>query len=110
MKKCKTPCPECPFRKASPPGWLGPWNVEELISVAHGEGGLACHMDVNKKGEGMDVAEYQPCVGAIMHANKTCKNYVNPRLAALQQQLKGVDVSNILGFEFREHHTKTRKK
>jgi hypothetical protein len=99
------PCRECPFRREAPKGWLGPWTVEEVHSTVQGEGGLACHLDVGRNGEGKPIEFYRPCVGSLLHANKTCKAYRNPRLAELQKLLKGSKhQESVLGFEFKEYH------
>lgn len=105
MSEGQKPCAECPFRKNTPAGWLGPWTPDEVFAVVHGEGGLACHVDVGLKGEGLPIEDYKPCVGSLMHANITHKCYRNKRLRVLQDGLENADTSNILGFEFKKYHS-----
>ncbi len=104
------PCGECPFRKKSLAGWLGPWTVETILQQAHGEGGLACHVSVaavqKRKPKITDeklMKEVHVCVGSIQHANRSCKSYRNPELRAMQDALgNGEEILNL--HEFRKHH------
>lgn len=110
----KSPCSECPFRKKSLPGWLGPDTAQAVISRVHGETGYSCHMDLEnapaiESGEFagyLDTSNVEHCAGAVIHANLSCKSYRNPELRAQQDLLKGskheADVLNLK--EFTEHH------
>lgn len=102
----KNPCNECPFRKKSIAGWLGPWTVQSILQQAHGEAGLGCHVDVEKKKNLSDeelVEKVHICVGSIQHANKSFKSYRNPELRKMQDELgEGEDILNLR--EFYLHH------
>jgi hypothetical protein len=110
----KSPCSECPFRKTSIRGWLGPDDEKQVLSKVHGEGGYPCHMDLTKapvitKGPNagyLDTSDTQQCAGAIIHANLSHKCYRDPELRAHQDRLEGCahekDVLNLR--EFLEHH------
>lgn len=98
------PCAECPFRKTSPRGWLGPWTVDSIMSTAFSEVGLACHMTV--KQDGRDDPKVRACAGSLISANVSCKRFVAPNMVEMQEQLAGhADESKVLTqWEFREHH------
>lgn len=100
-------CSECPFRKNSMPGYLGPHTPEGLLKIVHGEGGFACHMDIDKvKYGGKDFSKLEQCAGAILHGIKSGKSFRHPQLQAQQKALKGsTELNNTLGLrEFMEHH------
>jgi hypothetical protein len=74
---CSRPCKECPFRRASAPGYLGassgdPWDF--LESTGHGELHLPCHMLVDWTApDAQEQAQHKPvCAGyAIMLKNES---------------------------------------
>lgn len=108
----RPPCRECPFLKKSAPGWLGPDKPETVWARVHGEAdfGYPCHMDVEKvKAAGGDLTDegsVEQCVGALLHAKKTCKRFSDPWREAAKEAIAAViGLAGILGFEFREHHT-----
>lgn len=100
------PCKECPFKKGSLQGWLGPWpDSGTLHRHIMGEQDFACHMTT-----GTDDSDDMPegarrCAGAIMYATKSCKKFVDPVLKREQERLAPTDEIMDL-FEFREHHEK----
>lgn len=104
--KRKKPCKECPFRKESSPGWLGPWDARSIVQQAHSEAGLACHVDGGVKKHLGDEELYDKvhvCVGSLQHANISHKSYRSPILNAFAKAV-GTAV-NIMGLkEFFEHH------
>jgi hypothetical protein len=81
------PCKECPFRKRSPPGWLGPWEAEELLMVA-GRHDLACHMTVHRGEDHTPMPHHQACAGAALHMNNKLQVAFHPSLVELQDKLK----------------------
>lgn len=113
--KRKTPCKECPFRKTSLPGWLGPWTTQEILAQVHSEGGLACHTVVNKlveEGVEQDSEEMQErthvCVGSLQHANASCKRYRHPMLAGWAEEVGTSD--QILDLRaFMNHHGEKKR-
>lgn len=94
------PCGECPFRKTSARGWLGPWTAESIVLQAFSEAGLACHMTAN------DVATAKTCAGSLICANKSAKLYRDTWLACHQANLKASpEAKHVMNVaEFREHH------
>lgn len=114
VAKCtnRKPCAECPFRKTSMRGWLGPDKPQDVLFKVHTGEMYYCHMDVAVKveqaelsGVELDPDTVEHCVGALMHANKSCKRFRNPTLAAAQDRLESQDHSQILDVrEFSQHH------
>jgi hypothetical protein len=109
----KKPCAECPFRRGSTPGWLGPDTVLDVLHAVHGEGGYSCHMDVEREAkatgnEVVDPGNVEQCVGAIMHANKCFKLYRPGPLRSHQNRVDWCDDDIMEIDEFREHHKNAR--
>jgi hypothetical protein len=62
----KTPCPECPFRKASWAGYLGDNEVHEFIEPIVAQQPTECHMGVNYEDRAWrdKLDETKACAGA----------------------------------------------
>jgi hypothetical protein len=100
--KAKRPCKECPFIKGCAKGWLGPDTADEVMQKVHSEQGYVCHMSIAGKAtlpDGtVDIQEHgHQCIGALLHANQSCKSYRDPKLWSLQRQL-----DKLYGVEFKE--------
>ena len=51
------PCNACPFRRNAPPGWLGPWDAEDLVrSLAYFA--FPCHRTIPEGGAVLDDPAY----------------------------------------------------
>lgn len=127
----KTMCAECPFRKASIRGWLGPLTVDDLEQSVHGVnmggtfvgdlGEMICHMDIQRMrddaeswGEEIDddviAEEGQQCVGMIRYANSSCKRSKVRHVPDFQTAVKAVPDQDIIApWKLREHHTLSKK-
>lgn len=109
-ERCRM-CPECPFRKISPRGWLGPWTVEDMEQIVHFEQHLICHLDVTtQQNAGLTDEQItlsgQHCVGALRYMSSVGKLSREPEKAQAQKKLKQVpDQSTIEPFKLREHHS-----
>lgn len=44
------PCNDCPWRRDSMRGWLGPFSPEKWLESAHGETPVACHQTIPEGG------------------------------------------------------------
>lgn len=67
------PCRECPFHKAAPAGWLGPWTPELLVEhLKANDLKLACHMTVPPQ-DGLPVDNVEQCAGALILGRMACK-------------------------------------
>lgn len=75
----KKPCRECPFRRASPAGWIGSHeHVQEIIDIAVRDGRFPCHTQVNELiDEGSDFVDAaldaDVCVGSAQFLSNQCK-------------------------------------
>lgn len=56
------PCSDCPWRRDSVRGWLGPATAEEWIAVAHSDQRVDCHVLVGAQ-----------CVGSAIFRANVCK-------------------------------------
>jgi hypothetical protein len=90
---CKVLCRECPFRRASAPGYLGassgdPWDF--LESFAHGEAALPCHLQVNwDRADAQDQAACaKVCRGSLVMLKNECKLPRDPELVALMRSIE----------------------
>lgn len=107
----KKMCPECPFRKKAPKGWLGPWTIEDFKQFIHREGTFVCHVDVARlidegvtEDEEIDEAG-EHCVGMLRYMNAVCKRSRDPEKAAAQDRVEEIEDQPIIPpFKFEEYH------
>ena len=110
MNVCKTPCNDCPFRKSSAPGWLGPYQKpEDLHRLVMSENPFPCHLshqeDVAFEFVGQKGLPY--CKGAILYMKKSCKWPRSPDLANAVRSCNPNDLDDILSIsQFLSHHAK----
>ena len=95
---CDQPCRECPWRKDSAPGWLGPQSADEWLRAVHGETPIACHMTIPRSG-GWGRKTKQ-CRGAASFRANVFKTPMNSTVAV------GPRDDSVFGSdaEFRAHH------
>lgn len=101
------PCPKCPFRKTSAPGWLGSHNPQELVGVVLRDGAWPCHQTHN--GMSFEAARQHPrvqhCGGAAAFAANICKVSRDSEVAAHQRRVgKRTEVFG-LPQDFIDHHS-----
>lgn len=103
------PCAHCPFRRASVPGWLGPWGSEQLLH-ALGREPFPCHCTVplDRKTTYDDPA-LQACAGAAIFLNNKREKSRDPVTLRYQNKLRSMTLAvRALVFgsakEFRSHH------
>lgn len=102
-----TPCSECPWRRNSLPGWLGPHTAEEWVQGAHGDHEIACHLSIphsdnDDEAGDEEMAEMTTCSGAAIYRHNVCKS---PRFVPRENTLPA-DTSLVFGYgEFLQHHT-----
>jgi hypothetical protein len=100
---CKVPCNDCPWRRNATPGWLGPYEADEWIRAAHGEGAVACHQTI-PAGDGWGPKTVQ-CRGmAIFRANV----FKQPRNPTIETGPPDTDRVFATDEEFRAHHERRR--
>lgn len=91
MKQHTTPCPECPWRRKAPPGWLGAkLPPEDWVAAAHSDVRIPCHLDLNKQ-----------CAGAAIFRDNVCKLPRDPAVIVLPSDTVKVFAT---GNEFIAHH------
>lgn len=74
------PCSECPFRKDSAQGWLGPYTVPDLLDFARRDIEFPCHKSMGTKNERI-------CRGFLHYRNNTGKSARQPsRLKTCEQR------------------------
>lgn len=99
------PCNECPFRRAAPAGWLGPWTVFEILMVI-GHSAFACHCTV-KEEFNEDQPGLQSCAGMAIFLNNKLERSRNKDNAHHQNLLRGSEHSRDVfktSTEFVDHH------
>lgn len=108
-------CAECPFRKKAPPGWLGPWTVDEIEEFLRFDGDFICHVEVKKlQSKGMTPPEIeingQHCVGMLRYMNGSCKRSRGPEKYQAQKKLEKIEDQPVIEpWKFREHHESLSK-
>lgn len=59
----KHPCNECPWRRDSEPGFLGPHTADEWVTFAHSGGPIGCHKTI-RVDEDWSQPGLRQCAGA----------------------------------------------
>jgi hypothetical protein len=100
----KVACVECPWRRDSAPGWLGPSTPEEWVEMAHGETAVACHTTVKSNDQPWE--EVKQCRGIAQFRQHIFKTPRNPRI-----ETGPADRERIFSWddEFLAHHVKARE-
>lgn len=94
------PCRECPWKRDSVRGHLGPNSAEEWLEIAHSDSPIACHMTV--KSDDQDWAELRQCGGSAIFRANVCKTPRHPNVAVADEP----DTQLVFAWddEFVEHH------
>ena len=108
----KTPCNECPFRRASAPGYLGDASPAEFIEAALSEHHMPCHCSIDYEKEDWISEQYPQssfCAGSLIFLRNTCKLPMDPILREARVTVEQ-DSKNVFGHkgQFLEHHLKFR--
>jgi hypothetical protein len=120
----KKPCKDCPWRRASSPGWLGDGDPEYFLSSAladefggvheeHGSYAEPCHLTVDYSDDAWaeKPEEVQVCVGALIFY-RNVDQFKLPRQPERSELICSVEPDHEAVFstpeEFREHHTGER--
>lgn len=107
------PCNECPFRRKSAPGWLGPWEPEQLLAALDYEP-FPCHQTIQDVGLSFEDENLQSCAGAAIFFNNSIKMSRQRGMAEHQKLLKEIpdEVKQSVftrPHEFIEHHTRSKR-
>lgn len=94
-----TPCVECPWRRDSAQGWLGPYPAERWLEIVHGEAPIACHVTLQESGSWEGARQ---CAGAAQYRTNVFKSPRNPDIATADE----ADDTKVFGrdHEFLAHH------
>lgn len=102
------PCVECPWRRESTPGHLGPHSAEEWALGAHGESAIACHMTIKRPIEAeWDDPGLRQCKGAAIFRANVLKLPRDPAIAVGPRDTDKVFSNNA---EFITHHKEKKEK
>jgi len=101
------PCNDCPWRRKSARGWLGPYDADEWIALAHSDEPIACHETIDEdavddEGEAdWNQPGLRQCRGAAIYRKNICKS---PRSADVA--IGPVDRETVFSnpMEFKNHH------
>lgn len=98
----KSPCNECPWRRNSLPGHLGPHTAEEWVGLAHSEAPIACHKTIEVDGS-WDTPGIRQCAGAGIFRTNVLKSPRSPEVWTADEP----DPKTVFqwGSEFVAHHT-----
>lgn len=103
----KQPCNDCPWRRNSIRGWLGPHTAEEWVQMAHGDGQIACHQTIpeGSDDDDPDLSTMTACAGATIFRANVCKS-PRPTRGIPAYQLPA-DRERVFSWndEFIAHHT-----
>lgn len=94
------PCAECPWRKDSVSGHLGPHTAQEWLEIANQDGPIACHMTIERDGQPWE--ELRQCAGSAQFRTNICKTPRWNQVAIANE----VDTTVVFGSsrEFLTHH------
>lgn len=98
----KDPCSECPWRRESAPGWLGPQTAKEWIMTAHSETPIICHKTIKESG---NYDGTKQCRGAAIFRANVYKTPRRSDAAVGPQDTKIVFADNE---EFLAHHNQNK--
>lgn len=100
----KTSCRECPFRKASLPGYLGEATPEQFIATVHADHEMPCHLTVDYEDPKWKEKLFEDsfCAGSLIYARNVAMMSRDAKRPTLEKS-DGVFASRA---EFVEHHTK----
>ena len=118
LKTCEKVCKECPFRKDSMKGWLGGFDVDEVLDAQQYEQLYSCHLhrgeDSAQNEKDIESGDIPICRGFLISAYLSCKVFgqhpqTGKSLRELQDSLVITEEEKSLilnRWNFRTHHKK----
>lgn len=67
------PCSDCPWKRSSIKGWLGPYNVGQWIRLAHSDAQIQCHTRMRQGGDALMQSDHWQCAGAAIYRANVVK-------------------------------------
>jgi hypothetical protein len=108
--KHKTPCIECPWKRQSLAGWLGPQNADWYVDRIRAEQPMACHMHFDDKThlkpENEAISDLPYCAGSLIVQRNMCKKPRDLEYATAVERVERTLAVFSHPFEFWKHHTK----
>lgn len=112
MKLRETICSECPFKKDSLPGYLGPHSLDQVLWSQQQELPFSCHKERTDKSDISDIVsgKLHICRGWMASASKSCKlfgthPFYGEELKELQKDIDPKDVVQVMDkTEFKKYH------
>lgn len=89
--KKKKPCDDCPFRKNSLPGWLGPHSVEEFVQYYQMDYPYPCHKTLVEERDAGDLELRDGehiCIGLVHTRNNSCKRARDNQSSLRQEEIR----------------------
>lgn len=93
------PCDDCPWRRESLKGWLGPMSKDEWVALAHSDEKIACHQTIEVDEEWTE--KVKQCRGVATYRANIAKSPRDPSVA-----VGPVDRDKVFSnpMEFKAHH------
>lgn len=76
----KVPCNECPWRRDSWAGHLGPFEPAEWLAIVQSDEAIACHKTIEEEGN-WDTPRIRQCAGAASYRANSFKSPRDPAVA-----------------------------
>lgn len=95
----KEPCNDCPWRRNAKPGWLGPYDADQWLEIAHSDSPIACHQTLPEGGGWGEST--QQCKGAAIFRTNVGKSPRNPSIETGPPDAERVFQTND---EFKDYH------
>lgn len=93
------PCDECPWRRASIPGYVGPHDAGAWRDAIHSDAPIACHKTITSEGE--ETTYSHQCAGAAIYRANVHKLPRDPDVVTLPADRERVFANDR---EFLAHH------
>lgn len=99
------PCKECPFRRKSMPGWLGPWEPSEMLKAIR-VAPFPCHRTIKEEMSFDDprTKSMELCAGAALFLNNKPEKSRCVETAEYQAMLGKSDAVFASDSELVSHH------
>lgn len=97
------PCNDCPWRRTSTRGWLGPFSASDWVSLAQSDMPVACHLTIDRDDD-WEQPGVKQCRGVAMFRKNICKAPRDPAVVVGPRDTEKVFGR---GTEFMDHHDNT---
>lgn len=91
-------CNDCPWRRNAVAGWLGPYDADQWVQLAHSDEPIACHETIV---DDESWTEAKQCRGAAQYRANVAKAPRDPDIAVGPTDREGIFANPA---EFKEYH------